>query len=435
MNIPSRRFLQRFSVRGFAGPLFAFLMCSTLPTFAADPVPVTDPEKLFKEGLYQRETGNLFSAIEAFQTVLSSQPSLSRARLELAVTYFRALNYEEARKQAQAVLDDPKTPENVRLSILVFIAQIEQERGILQAKTHVWEPTVSIGMMYDSNVNAGPSSDLLPGGLVLTPGSTKQGDLAVVLQAGLGHSYSFPSTFRFGESVGRMAWQSRVNYYHRGYSTEHAFGLDVFSLSTGPAWFVTNKWRASIALQVDDIYLGSDHLAVYSSLNPNVVWQFQNAEVTWDAVYMDRGFKRTSDQGRDSRYLATGLSYGRVLANSGVALQAGVRYFDERADQDRFSNDGTEFFVGANVVAWENGAIYGRFSQSDAKYVGVEPVFNIARDESENQMEVGFSHSFKDGALKDWKLIGSYLYTRNASNVATYSYNREMTSLNLSRSF
>lgn len=426
----------RFSLRSpawLAGCIYALGVLAVLPVAAADSG--VDAEKLFKEGLYQRETGNLFTAIEAFQTVLSNQPSLSRARLELAVTYFRALNFEEAKKQAQAVLDDPKTPENVRLSILVFLAQIEQERGIMLAKTHVWEPTISLGMMYDSNVNAGPSSDLLSGGLVLTPGSAKRGDMAVVLQAGLGHTYNMPSPFRLGESAGRMTWQSRVNYYHRGYTTEHEFGLDVFSLSTGPAWFVPNKWRANVGLQVDDIYMGSDHLAIYTSLSPNVTWQFQNAELTWDAVYMDRRFKRSTDAGRDSQYLASGLSYGRVFAAGKIALQVGVRYFDEQADLARFSNDGTEFFAGANFIAWENGAVYGRVSQKDAKFVGVEPVFNLARDESENQMELGFNHEFKDGFLKDWKLNGSHLYTRNASNVSTYTYTREMTSLTLSRSF
>ncbi len=423
--------LFQFPLRAMAGAFCAFM---ALPALGAD-ANLVDTDMLFKEGLYQRETGNLFSAIEAFQTVLSNQPSLSRARLELAVTYFRALNYEEAKKQAQAVLDDPKTPENVRLSILSFMAQIEQERGFLLAKTHTWEPTVSVGMMYDSNVNAGTGSDLLPGGLVLAPGNTKRGDLAVVAQVGLGHTYNFPSTFRLGESAGRVAWQSRASYYHRGYTTEHAFGLDVFSLSTGPSWFVPNKWRASVALQVDDIYLGSDHLAIYSSLNPNVAWQFNNAEITWDAVYMDRDFKRAVDAGRDSSYVASGLSYGRVLWDSKVAIQVGARYFDERADVDRYSNDGTEFFAGANYVAWENGSIYGRFSQKDAKYSGVEPVFNVARDEAENQMEFGFAHHFKDGMLKDWKLNGSYVYTRNASNVATFSYSREMTTLTMNRSF
>lgn len=423
----------RFLPRCVVGPVALFCALAAPSALAADPE--IDAEKLFKEGMYQRETGNLFTAIEAFQTVLSNQPSLSRARLELAVTYFRALNFEEAKKQAKAVLDDPKTPENVRLSILSFIAQIEQEQRFFLTRTHVWEPTVSIGMLYDSNVNAGPGSDLLPGGLVLTPGNTKRGDVAVVAQAGLGHTYNFPSTFRLGESVGRMAWQSKANIYHRGYFTEHAFGLDVLSLSTGPAWFVTNKWRANIGLQVDDIYLGSDHLAIYTSLNPNVAWQFQNAELTWDAVYMDRNFKRAEDSGRDSTYVATGLSYGRVLAAGKVAIQAGIRYFDERADVDRFSNDGTEYFAGANFMAWENGSVYGRFSQKDSKYAGTEPVFNIARDESENQIELGFTHGFKDGVLKDWKLTGSHLYTRNASNVATFAYSREMTSLSLGRSF
>ena len=70
-----------------------------------------DTEKLFKEGIFLREQGQVFSSIEALETVLSNNPALNRARLELAVAYYRALNYDQANQQAQKVLDDPKTPE------------------------------------------------------------------------------------------------------------------------------------------------------------------------------------------------------------------------------------------------------------------------------------------------------------------------------------
>ncbi|MBU3990575.1 MAG: tetratricopeptide repeat protein, partial [Gammaproteobacteria bacterium] len=100
----------------------ALLAVGLSPAVAQETV---DVEKLFKEGIFQREQGNVFTSIEALETVLSNQPSLHRARLELAVAYFRAMNYEQAQQQAQRVLDDPKTPENVRLAVLAFMAQIK----------------------------------------------------------------------------------------------------------------------------------------------------------------------------------------------------------------------------------------------------------------------------------------------------------------------
>ena len=410
----------------------ALLAVGLSPAIAQETV---DVEKLFKEGLFQREQGNVFTSIEAFETVLSNQPSLHRARLELAVAYFRALDYEQAQQQAQRVLDDPKTPENVRLAVLAFMAQIKRDQAALLEKRHTWEPSVSVGILYDSNVNVGPSSTLLPGGGVLVSSVLPRSDEAGIVQAGIAHTYNSPSVMRLGETATRFIWQSRANLYHKAYLSERDYNLSVLTLATGPGWIAPNKWRANINLQFDDIYLGSDQLALYSSVAPSFTWQFKAAELTWNAIFLNKDFKRTLDLGRNSDYLATGLSYGHLFNQGKIAVQGGVTAFDERADTSRFSNDGWEAFVGANFVAWQNGNIYGRYSLRDSKYKGIEPPFGVARDEREERYEIGLGHNFKEGALANWKLAGSWQQTRNRSNVGIYTYDREVVSVNLGRSF
>jgi len=415
----------------------AVALCMTgISAFAADTdADSVDVEKLFKEGVYQREQGNLFTSIEALQTVLSNQPALHRARLELAVSYYRTLNFEAAKQQAQTVLDDPKTPPNVRIAVLAFMAQVKKDEEAMLAQRQVWTPSVSLGLLYDTNVNAGPSSDVLPGGLVLAPGSRPKDDTAAVLQAGVSHRYNSPTVMRIGESAARFIWQSQLNLFHRGYFKESDYNLSALTLATGPGWLVPNKWRANINLQLDDIWLGGEEIALYSSLNPSVTWEIKEGEITWDAIALNKDFTRGVDQGRDSNYYATGLSVGKMFKGGKVAVQGGVRVFDEQADVSRFSNDGTEFFVGGNFVAWNNGNVYARYSQKDAKFDGVEPVYNVARDETEERYEVGFGHNFKEGLMKNWKLSGSYIESHNNSNVSIYNYDREMTSVNLSRAF
>lgn len=410
----------------------ALLAVGLSPAVAQDAV---DVEKLFKEGIFQREQGNVFTSIEALETVLSNQPSLHRARLELAVAYFRSLNYEQAQQQAQRVLDDPKTPENVRLAVLAFMAQIKRDQAALLANRHTWEPSVSGGILYDSNVNVGPSSTLLPGGAVLLSSVLPRSDEAGVVQAGIAHTYNSPTVMRLGETATRFIWQSRANLYNKAYFSERDYNLSVLTLATGPGWIAPNKWRANINLQLDDIYFGSDHLALYSSVAPSFTWQLKAAELTWNAIFLNKDFKRTLDLGRNSDYFATGLSYGHLFNQGKVALQGGVTVFDEKADASRFSNDGWEAFVGANFVAWQNGNIYGRYSIREAKHKGIEAFFGIARDEREERYEIGFGHNFKEGALANWKLSGSWQQTRNRSNVGVYTYDREVVSINLGRSF
>ena len=394
-----------------------------------------DSEKLFKEGIFLREQGQVFSSIEAFETVLSNDPALHRARLELAVAYYRAMNYSQATQQAQKVLDDPKTPESVRLAVLTFLAQIKRDEVALTAQPHTWEPSISLGALYDTNVNIGPSGSLLPGGLILSNASKPKEDWAGVLQAGLTHTYNSPLIMRLGETPARFIWQTSAGLYHKGYANENSFDLTALTIATGPGFIAPGKWRAKINLQVDDLYLGGNHLAIYTSLAPTFTWQFRNGELTWDAMVLHKQFERQIDNGRDSEFYTSGLSYGHLFLQGKLAAQGGVHAFTEEAKDSRFSNDGWEAFLGVNATTWQNGSAFGRYSYREAKYKGLEPVFNKSRDEFENRYEIGFAHNFKEGLMKDWKLSGSWLRSDNHANVSIYTYQRDVTSINLARSF
>ncbi len=396
-----------------------------------------DVGKLFKEGLYQREQGHLHTAIEAFQTVLSLQPELDRVRLELAVAYYKALDYEAAREQAEAVLSKPDIPDNVRLSVLAFLAQLKRDQDAA-VKSKTWERSLSIGLMHDSNVNAGPSSNVVQGGgLLIQQTDLARADTAATLSAGISHSYQSPTPVRIGDSAARFLWQSRANFYAKENFSEHASNLEIVTLSTGPAWFALNKWRANVNISLDHFQYGGAPLARYASILPSVTWQLGNSELTWDVLAQKRDFARSGDIGKDSHYMATGAYFGHVYHDEKVAAQAGARLFREVADQNFYSNDGTEFFVGANAVTWKNGSVYGRYIQRDTKMDALNPNLPITVNQKDTlkTYELGFHHDFKDEVLKDWRITGSYTAYRNDSNVSYYNYNRNMTGLSLSRNF
>ena len=407
-------------------------LCGVAPATAQEAL---DNDKLFKEGIFLREQGQTFSAIEALETVLSNNPALNRARLELAVAYFRAMNYDQAKQQAQKVIDDPKTPDNVRLAVEAFLAEIKRDQVALLASRNTWEFNGSLGGQYDTNVNVGPGAATLPGGLVLAPGSTPRSDWAAVLQAGATHTYNSPSVIRLGETAARLIWQTSAGVYHKQYFNETEFNLTALSVSTGPGVIVPNKWRAKLNLQVDGLYLGGNYLGLYTSISPTVVMQMKNGELTWDALVLKKDFDRAVDDGRNSHFYQTGISYGHLLMQGKLALQGGVHIFKEDASAARFSNDGWEAFGGINAAAWENGNVYGRYSYKETKFDGIEPVFALARDEAEKRFEVGFGHGFKEGLMKGWRLSGSWQRTENDSNVNIYTYKRQVTGVTIGRSF
>lgn len=398
----------------------------------------SDVEKDYKEGLYQREKGNIYDSIEAFNSILSAQPNLHRVRLELAVAYYRAMNFADARRHAKQVLDNPKTPQNVRLSINAFLAQLKKDEEAFFAKKTTLEYTVGFGILHDTNVNAGPSTSTVPVGiytLYLTPESIQQSDSAVYASAGATHRYQSPKTFKAGDKVARFGWISKGNLYSKTYFHEQDYDLDIVSLSTGPTISVMQSWRANLNMGIDLIRIGDKRKGKYYSLTPSISRQYKNVELTWDAAVIWREFGQKLDNDRDSRYMSTGLYLGRLFKDGKFAVQVGGRAFNENADIGRFSNDGTEVLAGANWVAWANGSVYGRFRQKDSEYDGIEPLYAKRRDETEKRYDVGINHKLKGKTFKDWKVTASYTYTDNDANMGIYDYDREVIGLGMSRTF
>jgi hypothetical protein len=393
-------------------------------------------DEQYRQALYQRETGEPYTAIETLESLLSANPTLNRARMELAVAYYRTLNFARAKAESQRVLDDPQTPENVKLSVLSFLKQLELEEKAAFEKPHKFEPNVALGLLYDSNVNAGPDNALISPGLLLTPGSLKTSDWGVVGQAGLTHTWLSPSPVRLGQSTARFGWVNQASLYYKGYHNEHDYDLGVVTLATGPTLIVGNAWRGNINLQVDHLTFGGDTLGVYTSLSPSAsVRVGLNGEITGDVQWVHRDFKRSIDTGRDSNYRSVGLAYGHLFNRGQLAVQAGGRWFDESADADRFSNDGYEYFVGARLRAWNGGDLFARAAWRRARYDGVEPLFNAARRETEHRVELGASHTFQTGWLEKWQLSGTVTNVHNEANLSLYGYDRDTVQITLGRGF
>jgi Tfp pilus assembly protein PilF len=88
----------------------------------------------FDSAMQAVEQDRLRTARERLTSLLSANPSLSRARLELARVNYLSRDYAAARSEAQRVLDDPDTPPTVRATVLAFLAQIDADEARYAAR-------------------------------------------------------------------------------------------------------------------------------------------------------------------------------------------------------------------------------------------------------------------------------------------------------------
>lgn len=398
-----------------------------------------DAQEKFLQAMDERAKGNLLEAQNILAGILINQPLLHRARLELAVTFYRLYDYDEARRQAQIVLDDQETPDTVRVTILAFMAQIDADEQAMTARKHYWDPTIALGWMYDTNVNAGPYGDIIIGGIPVQiyPGSMAQSDSAAIAIVSLNHRFQTGKTFRTGQGKGLFFWQSNASYYHRDYFNEHAFDMGVLTAGTGPAWIAIGNWRGNVIAQVDYLILGGDELAWFYSLLPSFTKQHLNGALEWtlDGTITRRDYLRQLDSDLDSVYYNLQFSMGYTFMSPRLAIQAGTRLFVEDADTDQWSNDGNGVFIASRWEFWEDGAIYGSINGLRIDYDGPAAGFVANREDRQTRYIIGVSQVLRYKWLNDLTLTGSFTRTNNNSNASTYEYDREQTMIMISRTF
>lgn len=71
--------------------------CALLALLSTPSMAQSGVDDQYRLGLYQRETGQPYASIETLESLLAANPTLNRARLELAVAYHRTLDYARAR--------------------------------------------------------------------------------------------------------------------------------------------------------------------------------------------------------------------------------------------------------------------------------------------------------------------------------------------------
>ncbi|MGI9291203.1 MAG: DUF2860 family protein, partial [Gammaproteobacteria bacterium] len=302
-----------------------------------------------------------------------------------------------------------------------------------------WGGYVYSGAMYDSTVNFGTTRDIVNvGGVPFTVQdlSKELDDWAVVFDGGISHNYNPNKAFTLGDQTGYFLWQSQGSGYYRRYQDEDDYNLGVLTARTGPVWAVPEKWRASIGLQLDQIFLDDSNLATFITLNPNInLLLSPRTELTLDFAVTDRSYDDEDDEVRDGTYYSTLAVLTQFYLERDLGLQLGAGYADFDADEDVFSYKVPEAFIGATYEAWQGGTIFGRVGYRNYDYDDPVPVFNEDRDDDEIRFITGFQHVLTAGMLDGWVVRAEYVYTDNDSSVDIFDYDRTQVSVGVSRGF
>jgi len=413
-------------------------LCASLmiqPSFAEEAI---DPEALFAEAMQYREDGELFRSIEIFETILSNQPSLNRARLELAVSYHLTRRYEQAKEQLTTVLNDPSTPEAVRLSITAYLAQLS---GDIKASANRSKSSFyfSAGLFSDSNINLGPDSKTL-GGNPLFPLAQVESSHGAQFLASFSNRSRASKPLEIAGGAVDFEWLTQATIFNKNYiadARDSDFNFGILSLSTGPALIKDKSWRTAINFKIDKLYFGNDPYAFFVGFNPLFTYSITpDLELTFENTTT---IKEYTSSTLDADLKGTATSWGVDIAKSyskqNIGVQAGVKYHDNGAAAQTQHYTGAELYLGGQMPAWKDARAYLTVSGRNYKYQGIETSFTEIRDETEAQAILGVNHNFKSGGFKSWTLNAQATYTDNDSNLDAFKYTRTILELNMRRYF
>ncbi len=414
-------------------------------------------QAMFQQALEDREAGRISSSIEAFQTILSNQPMLHRARLEMAAAFYQSYNFQEAIKQAERVLEDPNTPANVRVTILAFLAQVKKDAEKRGVAKETWSMPFRVGYIYDTNVNVGPDSQIADI-FRFSSLAVAEPDSGSIVSAGLNHNLQTGFDYRMLQNDVALLWQSGLRAYQRNYIEDHRYDIDVYTFRTGPTLLSRGNWRANLNFQGDWIRWGEDDLAFYSYIMPTLTLHVSEAlETTVSGMASYRDYhNNTEDPDRDKLsgvYLEAELSAGYTFGKDRLALNGGLKYFNDNGHDDQYADDGFTVYAGfiyrliykINVfskVEWRSRKHFGRAKALDGVYDfngdgntngdDLAPV----REEDRLRYTAGLNYTLQEmGWLTDWRLELKGVFTDNEANINAYDYNRMQTYVNLGRTF
>lgn len=398
-------------------------------------------EKQFEEAMNNRESGKIYDAIKIFENILATNPYLNRARLELAVAYHEASLYEKAVEQFQIVLDDPDTPESVRLAILAYIDQLYSDE-LEPEGSHFFSRYAKAGLIYNSNINVVPGTgNIIVNGREFFLPSEEIESIGSDIVLSASHRYRRKRPFNVAGARTTFEWQSQASISSNLYTETSDFDLNILSADTGPAFISAGRWLGAVPIRVDYVNLGHSSLATALSLNPYISFDLGNyRSILVESTFLRRRYADAINEPQDGNLLMAGAAYTTLLQTLNTGLEAGFRIRDRSAEDDQFGYDGfTLYFSGYTTIS-DASTVYLKANFRNFDYKAPDTVIDdtntsLIRNDDEITASVGYNRDITDGFLGKWTLNTEIAFTENKSSIDAYDYDRLLLSLNLSRYF
>lgn len=354
-------------------------------------------------------------AADIFRKILAKNANLPRVRTELARAYTALGELQKARDEFQTVLTGsppPQVGDNIRKFLDAMAAQKS------------WYARVSGGYIYDSNVNAGPttSSVLMFGVPFQLSGNAKESsDHGYTLNVGAGHLMEIDKNFGV---------QSDVQFSNTRYSSLLAFDSNILSLSTGPT-LRHDAYIVSMPILYENMRIGQAAYSQSTGFSPQIRVPLTRA-ISLNAAVIGQTKQYYVNDGIRNGTVWSAIAGTRYDFGESGFLQASFRHTRESTRRDFLDNQSSGFNLGLHTELRKGLFLYLSPGVAYTKYSAQEAAFDQSRRDTQYTMVANLSGELGSSGLAAALGVN---YTRNDSNISMYDYQRTQVSIQLSLPF
>lgn len=380
-----------------------------------------------------RDQGRISEATLAMEQTTALLPNAVTPRLELAELYSR----QGRQVQAQALTVEAAQRGNASDTSGALRTLAERLSGNdpaalarARSQSKPWQIEAFAGLVHDSNINGGPTSDLISAVVGSIPGTIQLAPESLPIQAwGAAASVSgqYKQVLSARTSVLYQLSASRTDYFgHSGYSND--------ALSLAPALvYQGDGYATSLQPIVRHTRQGNQgqqtDVGIYGRYSKvlNAQWSLSGA-----LEYLDKSVSQ--DKQRDAQNTSVSLG-ASVLLRPNLKVGADVSVSRERAHADMYAYKGKGLSAYALWQLSPDWQLIANYRHQRSTYDAPMAFFADARKDRQNSVALTALWDISRYTGYDMALRMQYLYVDNPSNVGLYDYSRNLATVGLQMRF
>lgn len=267
--------------------------------FSADSA---NPQFNYYLGRSAYEIGLYEKAISAYDRVLIIDESHFRSKLERGRAYVATMMYDEAKLDLEEVLAQ-NPPSEVRENIKILLELMEKK-----VKKNFINWFLSLGVGYDTNVNANPSEELLIDYLADTQNLPRENITAEgeISDKFIQESFNIHHTYDYGDKGGFFIDNSLM-IYNQNYLDSSDYNVLFTSLSSGLG-YMGSDYKLLLPIGFDKIIYGGDSLLSALSFTPNIIKPIsENLFFSGYLKFQRKYYSKEADKLRDTNLREVGV--------------------------------------------------------------------------------------------------------------------------------